>query len=782
MRKLSFLGAFVLGTFAFAQTYCTPAFSSGCNSGDQINGFTIPSASFSHLSTGCSSGAYGDFTSQTINLNAGLTYDFTVTHGYSNQVVKIWIDFNDDGTFDTTTELVASGVSGSASSTTATISIPATATLGNHRMRVGDRYSSDPIPCNVDGYGEAHDYTVAIGAAPSCLTATGLAISNVTSNSATLQWVASPSTPASGYEYYVTSSTNLPTASTVATGSVGAGILTTPLGSLSPATDYKVYVRAFCTTTIKSNWSSPVSFKTSCVAITTFPWTENFDGMSTLGAGITPSCWTNVTGTKAWTSMSTSSTTDNAPKSTPNYMTIAYGNTTQSQLWTPAFQLTAGTSYDLSFYYNTGGTSSSYIGYTGNVLVNNSISTTGATDLGTFITATQGTTAGALGYVKVTKTFVPATSGVYMFAVNVSSTSAPWYLGVDDFKLELTPTCSEPTGLTVNSFTSNSVSVSWNTPSVTPSNGYQYYYSTSSTAPTASTSASGTSASVSTTVGSLAPATTYYLYVRANCGGSTSSWSPAVIFMTSCVATNPNYTMNFDGTTNNCLSVINAGSGNVWTVASTPTDVINGTFTGNVMKYAYNGSNPANTWFFTQGINLVAGTTYYLSYLYANNSDTYSEKMLVAAGTSPTAAAMTTTINDHSSISGGAQNSSTNNAFTPTTSGVYYFGFKAYSDADQFYLYIDDIQLTAGILATSETKSKEFNAIKVYPNPFTDLLTISDVKDVKSITISDMSGKVVKTFEKPESTIRLSGLNSGMYLVILTMNDGSKQTIKAIKK
>lgn len=777
MRKLSFLGAFVLGTFAFAQTYCTPAFSSGCSYGDQINGFTIPSASFSHLSTGCSSGAYGDFTSQTINLNAGLTYDFTVTHGYSNQVVKIWIDFNDDGTFDTTTELVASGVSGSASSTTATISIPATATLGNHRMRVGDRYSSDPIPCNVDGYGEAHDYTVAIGAAPSCLTATGLAISNVTSNSATLQWVASPSTPASGYEYYVTSSTNLPTASTVATGSVGAGILTTPLGSLSPATDYKVYVRAFCTTTSKSNWSSPVSFKTSCVAITTLPWTENFDSMGSIGNAVLPNCWSTTGGSSSYmfTTQDASAQSYNDPKSNPNYVTIYYP-TTAALLWTPGFTLTAGQSYDFSFYWAGDG----YSGWVVDGLVNTSATETGATSLGNFVAQSTTTTS---AYTKQLFTYVPTTTGTYYFAVKAfSATWDPYYMGFDDFKVEATPACSEPTGLTVNSFTSNSVSVSWNTPSVTPSNGYQYYYSTSSTAPTASTSASGTSASVSMTVGSLAPATTYYLYVRANCGGSTSSWSPAVIFTTSCVATNPNYTMNFDGTTNNCLSVINAGSGNVWTVASTPTDVINGTFTGNVMKYAYNGSNPANTWFFTQGVNLVAGTTYYLSYLYANNSDTYSEKMLVAAGTSPTAAAMTTTINDHSSISGGAQNSSTNNAFTPTTSGVYYFGFKAYSDADQFYLYVDDIQLTAGILATSETKSKEFNAIKVYPNPFTDLLTISDVKDVKSITISDMSGKVVKTFEKPESTIRLSGLNSGMYLVILTMNDGSKQTIKAIKK
>ena len=56
------------------------------------------------------------------------------------------------------------------------------------------------------------------------------------------------------------------------------------------------------------------------------------------------------------------------------------------------------------------------------------------------------------------------------------------------------------------------------------------------------------------------------------------------------------------------------------------------------------------------------------------------------------------------------------------------------------------------------------------------------MKDVKSIMISDMSGKIVKTIQKPESTLRLGDLNAGMYLVILNMNDGSRQTIKAIKK
>lgn len=88
---------------------------------------------------------------------------------------------------------------------------------------------------------------------------------------------------------------------------------------------------------------------------------------------------------------------------------------------------------------------------------------------------------------------------------------------------------------------------------------------------------------------------------------------------------------------------------------------------------------------------------------------------------------------------------------------------------------------TNGVLGVSENVQIK-NNIKAYPNPFVDVLNISDVKDVKSIIISDMSGKIVRTIQKPESTIRLSDLNAGMYLVILNMNDGSRQTIKAIKK
>lgn len=87
----------------------------------------------------------------------------------------------------------------------------------------------------------------------------------------------------------------------------------------------------------------------------------------------------------------------------------------------------------------------------------------------------------------------------------------------------------------------------------------------------------------------------------------------------------------------------------------------------------------------------------------------------------------------------------------------------------------------SSLLGTSEVTTKE-KSIKVYPNPFTDYVNVADFEKVKSISVLDMSGKLVKTFAKPDSKLNLSNLNSGMYLLILNMKDNSKQTIKVIKR
>lgn len=177
------------------------------------------------------------------------------------------------------------------------------------------------------------------------------------------------------------------------------------------------------------------AFTTPCAAITVLPWTEKFDGMASIGSAILPSCWLNVTGTKPFVSANASYTSSNDPFSSPNYVTMTYGNTTASYLWTPGFQLTGGVSYDFSFKWVGDG----YSGWTGDVLYNTAQNATGATTLGNFVSAATTTIA---TYANAKYTFTPASTGTYYFATKVSSTGAPFYLGFDDYSLRITPACN----------------------------------------------------------------------------------------------------------------------------------------------------------------------------------------------------------------------------------------------------------------------------------------------------------------------------------------------------
>jgi len=88
------------------------------------------------------------------------------------------------------------------------------------------------------------------------------------------------------------------------------------------------------------------------------------------------------------------------------------------------------------------------------------------------------------------------------------------------------------------------------------------------------------------------------------------------------------------------------------------------------------------------------------------------------------------------------------------------------------------IKIVDPTLAVSNTdKSK----VSVYPNPFTDVLKISDVKGVKSVSVNDVSGRQVKTLA-PSAELNLSSLKAGLYIVNLQMEDGSVKSFKAIKK
>ena len=97
------------------------------------------------------------------------------------------------------------------------------------------------------------------------------------------------------------------------------------------------------------------------------------------------------------------------------------------------------------------------------------------------------------------------------------------------------PTCLPPSALTSSAITSTTATISWTASASAPSSGYDYYVSTSNTPPIVSTTPTGsTSAGITTANLTLLTAnTTYYFWVRSNCGaGDLSTWAGSAQFFT----------------------------------------------------------------------------------------------------------------------------------------------------------------------------------------------------------------------------------------------------------
>ncbi|RXM53618.1 MULTISPECIES: T9SS type A sorting domain-containing protein [unclassified Chryseobacterium] len=120
--------------------------------------------------------------------------------------------------------------------------------------------------------------------------------------------------------------------------------------------------------------------------------------------------------------------------------------------------------------------------------------------------------------------------------------------------------------------------------------------------------------------------------------------------------------------------------------------------------------------------------------------------------------------------------------FNSVAGTVYYVNVAYYSSSSDNAEGNFDLNITSNTLSTSEVITEKIKEIKVYPNPFTDILNVSDIANVQSVSVVDLAGRVVKTIEKPSSELQLTDLKQGMYLIVLHMKDGSKQVVKSIKK
>lgn len=105
--------------------------------------------------------AYRDFSQlASTNVDHGATYSFSLTRfsNYNSAGIKIWVDWNQDGVFSTTTELVASTII-SGLTWNSSITVPSTSALGATRMRIGVTFNTQTnTPCGANIFGDYHDY------------------------------------------------------------------------------------------------------------------------------------------------------------------------------------------------------------------------------------------------------------------------------------------------------------------------------------------------------------------------------------------------------------------------------------------------------------------------------------------------------------------------------------------------------------------------------------------------------------------------------------------------
>lgn len=356
-------------------------------------------------------------------------------------------------------------------------------------------------------------------------------------------------------------------------------------------------------------------------------------------------------------------------------------------------------------------------------------------------------------------------------------------LNVFGFSYLTANSCVAPDDVTLSNVTSNSAAISW-TP-IPGSSSYEIYWSTANTTPILSTVPTVTGITgASINIPSLSPNTSYYVWVRNNCGGgSTSDWSSLAEFTTLCGAVDVPYLEDFnavdDYTIPACTSMHSTNFEGNWEVFDA-TDIVPG-LDSNAVFSGSSDTADANAWFYTRGVNLQAGTSYTFSFIYANYENPQSLK--VAYGESPVDASMINIIADYPNVNA-ASASTAIFTVTPISTGVYYFGFHNYTPAANGNIFgaiiLDNISVTQSNLSTQDNEFQN-NNVNIYPNPASDYLHVKSKKKITEAKIYTASGKIILSHGKVDQKIDVSKLIKGVYILSIKNADGTSSSHKFIK-
>jgi len=501
-----------------------------------------------------SSPYYGNYASLVGGYAAGDSANVAITYrtGYSYGTI-IWVDWNNNLSFDAE-EVVYAGQSTNANPTTINCSflIADTVAEGTYRMRIAgadsyyDSYTSsitaaanaDPCPQNTS-YCVVHDYTLFIGAEPTCVNVTDVTVEDVTANTVTVSWRDTTNTGAS-YKVFVNGTLaddNISDTAYTATG-------------LAANTNYTITVVTDCGS--DTSFGVGVSTRTACGSIATsaLPWIENFDSYSTGNVSNNLPCWTHINPV---------STTNNYVDISSSYyyngnrsLRFTYSSSTGSVIALPAFD-TALSALQLSFMHRPESITNSNcgtlkVGYVTNV-----------SDASSFVAVDQ------WNYNDFTSAdfrnqevfFAGAPDNARIAFCHVGN-NYNWYWFIDSVNVHLAPDCLPVNNLTATFVDDDEITVSFGA----ADNADVALWITNGT----TTVDSLTVNTNNYTFSNLTASTNYTIYAAVDCGGMLSN-ALSISVATSATPDTLPYATGFETTDDNAWSFAN-GTPNGWTIGN----------------------------------------------------------------------------------------------------------------------------------------------------------------------------------------------------------------------
>ncbi|RYY72065.1 MAG: T9SS type A sorting domain-containing protein [Chitinophagaceae bacterium] len=359
---------------------------------------------------------------------------------------------------------------------------------------------------------------VLTGINQACPKPSNLLAEEPTTTSINLSWN-SNAVATGGSQYYISTSSTAPLATTEPTGSIASGEVAVVNTGLLPATKYYVWVRDICESG-NGTWSNMASFITDCVPTDSF-----FQNFNTASNGVVPICWSTI----IYNANSNTSPADVTITSEDGYTGKSvqfYRNgdaTSDLILVSPPISNLSANTHRLKFFAK-----------------HSAFTQAGGFRIGTIDGNGIDANFTQVGQMTTTNTFKEyiidftqvGTTGDTHIAIKLNSTDDNFLGYIDNIRWEATPLCVDVSNVIVPAATTTTATVAWTSDEEVTS--WEVVYSESSTADPASLIPIITvTDEPTTTLTGLTAETNYSVWVRSACDGL-AYWVGPINFSTAC--------------------------------------------------------------------------------------------------------------------------------------------------------------------------------------------------------------------------------------------------------